>query len=163
MIVWPLNPLPRLIERARPEDMVQLEEIHAASFPQRWSADELAALNTHDGVLTLVARRASLWASSRPVGFIIVRRAADEGEILTVCVHPRYRRGGTGYELVAAALRHLYTERVARVFLEVSPDNAGAIALYRRFGFTEVGNRANYYDERPEGARHAVILRLDLY
>lgn len=162
MIAWPLKPLPRLIDAARPEDLSELAAIHGASFPNQWSADELAALDADESVTTLVARRGTLWASPRPVGFIIVRQAADEGEILTISVHPRHRRAGIGYELVAAGLRHLYAARVMRVFLEVGPDNGGAIALYRRFGFTEVGNRANYYQARPEGERHALILRLDL-
>ena len=42
--------------------------------------------------------------------------------------------------------------RLAFLTLEVRPSNAAAIALYRRFGFQEVGRRKNYYDLPKEDA-----------
>jgi ribosomal-protein-alanine N-acetyltransferase len=61
--------------------------------------------------------------------------------------------------------RHLHNlERrgIARLFLEVESGNKPALALYRRFGFVQVGERPGYY-ARPDGSRAlALIMRRDL-
>lgn len=153
---------PRVIEDARTEDLPQIAEIHRASFTQEWTTDELAALLSQPGVTALVARRASWWTSLRPVGFLLLRVAADEAEILTVAVHPANRGGGTGRGLVAEALRRLYGERVRSVFLEVAADNVAALAIYRSLGFTMVGERPAYYSGAREGGGLALVMRCDL-
>lgn len=147
---------PRVVDLARPADFDALEDIHAASFPAAWSADEQAALNEAPGVTTFVIRRGSATASRTPLGFITVRRAADEGEVLTMAVHPRQRKAGLGGMLLNAALKHLYAERVNAVFLEVDPSNTPALALYRKAGFKEVGERPSYY-ANGRGERQAAL------
>ena len=47
------------------------------------------------------------------------------------------------------------------IFLEVAADNAPGQALYRGFGFAEVGRRRDYY-ERNIGRVDALVLRLAL-
>ncbi|MEO1103664.1 MAG: GNAT family N-acetyltransferase [Pseudomonadota bacterium] len=154
---------PRTIDPVRPADFDTLEEIHAEAFLAPWSADEQAILNDNPGVATFVARRGTATASRRPVGFITVRQAADEGEILTMAVMPRHRNAGVGQMLLEAALRHLYKDRVSEVFLEVDPANEAALALYRRAGFEAVGERPDYYEAGEEGGRQkALTMRLTL-
>ncbi|WP_018699001.1 GNAT family N-acetyltransferase [Amorphus coralli] len=155
-------PAPRLIDDAAPEDLPHIAEIHRASFTQEWTVDELAALLSQPGVTALVVRRASWWTSPRPIGFLLLRVAADEAEILTVAVHPSNRRGGVGRSLVAEALRRLYADRVATVFLEVAADNEAALAIYRRLGFTMVGERPAYYSGTGAGGGLALVMRCDL-
>ncbi|WP_157961570.1 ribosomal protein S18-alanine N-acetyltransferase [Acuticoccus kandeliae] len=138
-----------------------MEEIHAASFTGPWSADEQAALNDKPNVSTFVARRGSATASRRPIGFITVRFAADEGEVLTMAVHPRHRRAGIGRLLLNAALRHLYAARVTEVFLEVDPQNEAALSLYRSAGFVKVGERPDYYHD-AQGPHKALTMRLQI-
>ncbi|WMS43384.1 GNAT family N-acetyltransferase [Acuticoccus sp. MNP-M23] len=154
---------PRTIDALRPSDYDTLEEIHAESFLAPWSADEQAALNEGPGVTTFVARRGAATASRKPIGFITVRQAADEAEVLTMAVHPRQRGAGVGNMLLEAALRHLYTERAVDIFLEVDPSNAPALAIYRRAGFEPVGERKAYYASADDQPRHkALTMRLTL-
>ena len=154
---------PRTIDALRPSDYDALEEIHAESFIAPWSADEQAALNDGPGVTTFVARRGSATSSRKPIGFITVRRAADEAEILTMAVHPRQRGAGVGEKLLETALRHLYAERVVNVFLEVDPANEPALVIYRRAGFEPVGERKAYYGTEGNEPRHkALTMRLTL-
>ena len=47
----------------------------------------------------------------------------------------------------------------AEVYLEVRPSNAGALGLYRKLGFREVGRRKAYYSDNGEDA---LVLRHDL-
>lgn len=156
--VLPWLSAPRIVEAARPDDFETLEEIHAASFRSYWSADEQAAMAGAPGVATFVARRGSATASRRPIGFITVRRAAGEAEVLTMAVHPRQRRSGIGRMLLDAALKHLAAERVDEVFLEVDPGNKAALALYTRSGFVAVGERPDYYaPDDGSGARRKAL------
>ncbi|RAH97104.1 ribosomal-protein-alanine N-acetyltransferase [Acuticoccus sediminis] len=152
--------VPRAVDTVRPSDYDTLEEIHAESFLAPWSADEMAALNDGPGVTTFVARRVSATSSRRPIGFITVRRAADEAEILTMAVAPRQRRSGVGRLLLDRALRHLYAERVADVFLEVDPSNTSAVALYTRAGFKTVGERPDYYSKSGGARQKALTMKL---
>ncbi|MEM7695211.1 MAG: GNAT family N-acetyltransferase [Pseudomonadota bacterium] len=157
MISW--LSAPRRVDGLRPADFDVLEDIHAQSFVAAWSADEQAALNEGPGVTTFVARRGSALTSERPIGFITVRTAADEAEVLTMAVHPRQRGSGVGHMLLEAALRHLYAERVRMVFLEVDPTNDPALSVYRRAGFEAVGERNDYY-EGENGRQKALTMRL---
>ncbi|MDQ0317033.1 GNAT family N-acetyltransferase [Amorphus orientalis] len=147
---------------ATSDDVAEIAAIHAACFSQEWTSDEIAALLSKPGVEALVARRGSLWSSSRPVGFVILRSAADEGEILTIAVRPTHRRSGTGHSLVSAALRHLYKARVTQVFLEVDSENAPALAIYTKLGFKVVGERPSYYAREGKRKGLALVMRCDL-
>ncbi len=159
-VILGLFSVPRAIDTVRPSDYDTLEDIHAASFASPWSADEQASLNEGAGVTTFVARRISATASRRPIGFITVRQAADEAEILTMAVARRQRRSGVGRQLLNAALRHLYAERVGAVFLEVDPNNAAAVSLYTSTGFTVVGERSGYYASAGGPRKKALTMRL---
>ena len=47
------------------------------------------------------------------------------------------------------------------VFLEVRPANVGAIRLYERLGFRQVGVRRGYY-QTPAGREDALVMRRTL-
>lgn len=160
MILW-YTPYPPVIDQGTLSDVDDLAEIHAASFHRGWSAAELEALLVQDKVLTVVARRGSPFGSRRPVGFVMVRAAGDEAEILTLAVAPRHRSRGLGRDLMEAALRRLYHDRVASVFLEVDEANDPALRLYRRLGFREVGRRRNYYAVPGGPPSTALVLKAE--
>ena len=92
-------------------------------------------------------------------GFALSRRAAEEAELLTVAVAPVARGRGVGGTLLGFHLARLAQSNVQELFLEVDESNAPALALYRRFGFIKVGQRAGYY-ALPDGRRAtALVLR----
>lgn len=150
-----------VIESATDADLPYMADIHALSFAQIWSEDEIAALLASPGTFAIVARRASPFGTRRPIGFMIVRAAAGEAEVLTIAVDPAHRGSGIGSRLTAEALRRLYAERVEAVFLEVDSENTAALAVYQRQGFVQVGLRPGYY-AHAAGRGHALVLRRDL-
>src|SRR5690606_10958992 len=109
-----------------------------------WSGAEFSDLLGQDTVFGFAAREIGR-RDAKPVGFVLARVAADEGEILTVAVARSHRRRGIGWLLMDAVLRRLHSDRAQSLFLEVDETNAAAIALYRRLGFHEVGKRPAYY------------------
>jgi len=90
----------------------------------------------------------ALWQGKR-VGYIIVWCIADELHIANLAVDVPYRQRGIGQELLQWALDLGRRKGAKRALLEVRRSNAVAIALYRKFGFQQVGIRRRYY--RPEG------------
>lgn len=161
MSFWWLWAPPPVIEVAEPGTYPALADLHERSFPSGWSADDLAALARQPGVSILQARRASAYGSRTILGFLILRVAADEAEVLTIAVDPRQRRRGIGEQLLRAGLSRLYADRIASLFLEVDAGNAGALALYRKLGFRKVGERRGYYrDSTGDGG--ALVMRVDL-
>ncbi len=158
MIPWSRPPI---VDMATISDSDEFADIHDEGFPRAWSSEEFAALLAQDGVFALAARRSGPGSSRRPIGFVLLRRAADEAEILTIAVTRRWRGRGVARLLMQAALRQLYAERVKQVFLEVDPGNEAAISLYRQLDFRPVGERRGYY-RRSADAAPALVMRLDL-
>jgi ribosomal-protein-alanine N-acetyltransferase len=52
--------------------------------------------------------------------------------------------------------------RAEALFLEVDETNRPAIALYKRFGFRQVGRRPNYYSSADGSSAGALVMRRDL-
>jgi [ribosomal protein S18]-alanine N-acetyltransferase len=84
---------------------------------------------------------------------------ADEVHVLNLATHPGERRSGHASRLLAHIIDAGRERKCRFVTLEVRRSNAGALRLYRRFGFRAVGVRPNYYAEDQEDA---IVMLLDL-
>ena len=125
-------------------------------FDESWSARSVAEVLAMPGTAAWVSN-----VDGSPAGFVIVRSAADECEILTIGVTRDHRRAGVGQGLVEAALEVARLGGARRVYLEVAEDNGPARAFYAFLGFSEIGLRPGYY-RRDDGAVDAHILARDL-
>jgi ribosomal-protein-alanine N-acetyltransferase len=161
MSFWWFWAQPPVIEEALDEDLPRIAEIHADSFKHAWDAEELARMMAQDSTVVLVARRSSPYGTRSPIGFLILRIAADEAEVITIAVQPRQRGRGIGKKLMEAGLFRLYSDRCKSLFLEVDSANDSAILLYRSLGFKEVGQRKGYYGN-SDGDGTALVMRVDL-
>jgi ribosomal-protein-alanine N-acetyltransferase len=161
MSFWWFWTQPPVIEEALDEDLPKIAEIHALSFKHKWNVDELGRMKAQEGTTFLVARRASPYGTRAPLGFLILRRAADEAEVITIAVHPRQRGRGIGKKLMEDTLFRLYGERCKHLFLEVDASNEAALLLYKGLGFKEVGTRKGYYSASG-GDGTALVMRIDL-
>ena len=73
-----------------------------------------------------------------PVGFALARRTDKRlGRLTDLYVVPDARRGGVAAALVRAAVEALAAQGVEHLDLEVTAGNAGARAVYHRWGFGE--------------------------
>ena len=91
-------------------------------------------------------------------GFILVRAAGGEAEILSLGVVPAVRSMGLARTLLEVALEAARARGVTALFLEVAEDNAAARRFYERAAFETVGRRPAYY-ARPGGAVAACLMR----
>lgn len=94
-------------------------------------------------------------------GYAILSAAAGEAHLLNLCIAPERQSAGLGTRLLSGMLAVARGLRVQRVFLEVRPSNAPALALYDRAGFNEIGRRPGYYPAH-RGREDAIVLALEL-
>ena len=131
------------IRAAYAADASALAAIHAACFAKGWDAAEIGQFLGVPGCLALVA---SASPAQAPQGFLIVRSAGDEAELLTLAVDPACRRLGLASALLAVATRALRGAGSKRLFLEVDQGNSAARGLYQSLGAVAVGRRPRYYE-----------------
>lgn len=79
------------------------------------------------------------------LGWAGVMVVGDSAQIMTIGVVPDAQRRGIGQLLLDALLDEARRRGAEAVFLEVRVDNAPALALYRRNGFTDLRVRRGYY------------------
>lgn len=146
-------------------DARALSRVHGSAFPLSggsWGGTEFHGLLAQPNAFGLAAVRPGGSGGGRePRGFVLLRTAADEAEVLTLAVHPAWQGRGLGRRLMEGALRELYARRVDKLFLEVDEGNVPAIRLYERLGFETVGRRDAYY-EKLGGRATALTMRLDI-
>jgi ribosomal-protein-alanine N-acetyltransferase len=94
-----------------------------------------------------------------PLGFINYWLVRDEVHVLNLAVDPDARRQGHASRLMEHAIGYAHRQRCRYLTLEVRRSNAGAIRLYRKYGFRPVGVRPNYYLEDREDA---LVMLLEL-
>ena len=153
------RPRPSTIRPLRVEAAAACAVIHKTAFAHPWSAGEFANLLASP---TTLASAALDPETAKLRGFVLSRLAADEAEILTVAVDPTLRGYGVGRDLMREHLGRATLSGARAIFLEVDPDNVAAIALYRRFGFRDVGRREGYYRRADGPSAAAIVMRKDL-
>ncbi len=129
--------------------------LHGACFETPWDERAVADILAMPGAGGLLAG----FDADNPGAFVLYRRAADEGEIISIGVIPEGRRKGLARALLGAMLGRLGEQGVARLFLEVDEHNAAARAFYEKAGFTAAGRRAGYYG-RGKDKSDAVVYAL---
>lgn len=87
--------------------------------------------------------------------------AIGECHLLTLCVHPDFQRLGYGRKLFTLLLDRAHQLEAEVCFLEVRASNVTAISLYHSLGFTQIGERKNYYPG-TQGREDALIMSRDL-
>ncbi|MGQ0484763.1 MAG: tRNA (adenosine(37)-N6)-threonylcarbamoyltransferase complex dimerization subunit type 1 TsaB [Hyphomicrobiales bacterium] len=130
-----------------------LAALHAESFDNPWSAGEFAKLMAMPGATAALAL-----AGDEPIGFALLRRAADEAEIVSIATRPSAQRRGIAGKLIAHQAARLAALGARALFIEVAHSNAAARALYAACGFSEAGRRPDYYESRA-GREDAIVMR----
>jgi ribosomal-protein-alanine N-acetyltransferase len=139
---------PRVVNRT---DAEALAALHARSFAKPWSASEFTDLLAQGEVFGMMDDD----------GFILIRIAGGEAEVLTLAVTPERRRQGIGRSLLTSAQTLARSRGIETLFLEVAADNAAALGLNKGAGFEQVGRRRGYY-AGAGGTTDALVLRCDL-
>jgi ribosomal-protein-alanine N-acetyltransferase len=130
-------------------DVAAVMAIEAASYPTAWGAEDFLRF--------LARERNRYWVAERDgvlVGYTGLELDGALGHITTVTVSATERRGGIGRRMMDVLMDEARAHGVREVRLEVGLRNRPARALYRAFGFTDIGVRRGYYP-----GEDAVIMR----
>ncbi|GAA3717986.1 ribosomal protein S18-alanine N-acetyltransferase [Nonomuraea antimicrobica] len=137
-------------------DLPEVMAIEQATFPlDAWSEGmmrgELAEMpRTRHYVVALV--------DGEIVAYAGLAAAADQADVQTIAVLERHQGAGIGSAMLTALLAEAGRRGAREIFLEVRADNPRAQAVYRHFGFEEIGTRRRYYDDGTD----AIMMRRGL-
>ena len=118
--------------------------LYERGFNEPYGEASISNLLTTPGLWGILASKKAENLEAIPMGFILVRTIAGEGEIITICTDPDHRREGVAKALLGK-IDALAKTQVKEFFLEVGKDNPNAISLYKQCGYTQVGLRKGYY------------------
>lgn len=149
------EPSPLSLRPMREDDLAAVQMIESSAYEFPWTVGifrdclraDYPAWILHDG--------------NRIAGYFLMSIAAGEAHVLNICVAPDMQGQGHGRRLLHALLQMARGRHVSRVFLEVRPSNAHAIALYFDEGFNEIGRRPRYYPAK-DGREDALVMAMEL-
>ena len=127
------------------DDLEQVMQIEEQNFSVPWTETGFFSFLIRNDTLFLVAEE-----EKEILGYCGVVTASGEGDITNVAVKKSRQKEGIGRQMLAQLLARMEEAGVGALYLEVHAGNAGAIHLYRKLGFEEVGVRKNYYESYRE-------------
>lgn len=143
-----------LIQKMAESDLPEVLAIETASFPTPFTINLFRMeLNLNVAHLFVIRKEAKV------IGYVDFWRVGPEVHLITIGVHPDFRRRGVGTKLIEFMLGEARKNRVETVSLDVRPSNAAGLKLYEKFGFRQAGVRRRYYQDNDEDA---LVLSLHL-
>ena len=95
------------------------------------------------------------------LGYMVAMSGAEEMHLLNITVTRAQQSRGHARCMLDALAAHCAARRASTLWLEVRAGNARAQAIYRRYGFVDVGVRKGYYP--AHGRREdALVMSLDI-
>lgn len=90
------------------------------------------------------------------VGYFVLMLALEDAHLLSISVGEKRQRMGFGARLLNKAMSVARGSGARTLLLEVRPSNVKALAMYRHFGFRQIGVRRGYYP--AEGGREDALV-----
>ncbi len=129
-----------VIRQGTLSDVQAIMALEQGSIEHPWESKAIETLITDSNKTCLIAELDGTIAA-----YVGAESVLDESNIGNIVTHKDYRGRGIATQLFDALLKKLKEQGIAKVFLEVEHDNAPAIALYEKSGFTKYGHRRDYY------------------
>lgn len=136
------------LRRLTLDDLDALERLERVCYSVPWSRSMFASELSKTESLSVGA----VESDGALVGYLILSRYVDAWHVMSVAVLPDHRRRGIASTLLEEVFAATHDDQLGGYTLEVRVSNAGAIALYERFGFRTQGVRRAYYTDNREDA-----------
>lgn len=147
-----------IIRQMAPEDSMAASQLHANRFNPAWSYASFYKFLNDAQILGWCA--CTQGQQEQMLGFILLRMAADEAEILTILTQKNSEERGIATNLLRAAMQALHELQANNLYLDVDENNHKAIKLYKKFQFKPISTRKAYYNNGAEQKRsNAIVMR----
>ncbi|KAF1041761.1 MAG: Ribosomal-protein-alanine acetyltransferase [Herbaspirillum frisingense] len=101
-------------------------------------------------------------ASNQLLGYFLVMLAVEEAHLLNISVAAAHQHKGLGRMLLDQSTAVGRRHAMRTMLLEVRESNTHAIKVYKRYGFSEIGRRKNYYPAANNAREGAIVMSLPL-
>lgn len=125
----------------------QIEDIEKKCFSVPWTKEQIES-QLPDSMHVHI----SAMNGEELLGYVGMMYVLDEGYISNVAVSPEYRRTGIADALLDELIKRARELEFSFVTLEVRESNTAARELYKKHGFSDVGQRKKYYSFPTEDA-----------
>jgi ribosomal-protein-alanine N-acetyltransferase len=143
--------------RMQVDDLAEVLPIEYHIYPYPWTRGNFLD-SLYSGYETWVLRDASCTL----VGYFLMMLAVDEAHLLNITVHHDLHGRGIGRMMLDKAVALAREKNMRSVLLEVRPSNHRALAVYKQYGFSQIGLRRNYYPAAQNKREDAIVMRLPL-
>jgi ribosomal protein S18 acetylase RimI-like enzyme len=137
----------RTVRLAVDDDLVA-SRVDVAAFGPGWCIDRVGIGDVRSATPRHRAR--AVRGDNTIVAYAISGRDGKNAYIQRLAVSPDHQHKGHGMALVSDALRWMARWRVQRALVNTHVGNDAALALYHRFGFTDLADRLHVYERRIE-------------
>lgn len=145
------------IDRMRTQDLAEVHRIEVDIYPYPWTKRNFQD-SIDSGYDTWVARD----RQGTVVGYFFMMLAVDEAHLLNITIRRDLHGCGLGRMLLDKLVVIAREKGAVSVFLEVRPSNPRALAIYKQYGFTRIGQRKGYYPGPHQTREDAIVMRLAL-
>ena len=138
--------------------MIEILKMESTHIPQIANLEKLCFSDpwSESVVSEELDNQLSLWLVAVDgdcvVGYVGSQSVLGESDMMNIAVAPNYRRQGVAAALIEELVRQLKAGGNHSLTLEVRLSNYGAIKLYEKLGFVQVGRRPYYYRNPKEDA-----------
>ena len=136
------------VTRFATDDDHEASRVDVAAFGAGWCIDRVGIGDVRSATPRHRAR--AIRSNKELIAYAISGRDGRNGYIQRLAVSPAHQHQGHGVSLVADSLRWMARWRVQRALVNTHVGNDAALALYHRFGFTDLSDRLHVYERRIE-------------
>lgn len=141
----------------RVDDLSDVQTIENDIYPHPWTRTNFLD-SLYSGYETWVLRD----SDDVLLGYFLLMLVVDEAHLLNITVRRDLHGQGLGLRLLDKAATLARERNMQSMLLEVRPSNQRAQAVYRQYGFVQVGLRKGYYPDTPARREDAIVMRLPL-
>jgi len=131
--------------------------IEVSAYPFPWTRG-----NFVDSLAAGYPARVLLQGDDGVIGYWVAMVGVEEMHLLNLTVAPEHQRCGHARAMLTSLEAAARAAGAAVIWLEVRVSNTRARALYRRWGYTEVGVRKGYYPNGTLRREDAIVMRRDV-